>query len=235
MGEIFERKEQKYLITGAQLEALEGLLPHYMKEDEHGESVIRNIYFDTDTGLLIRKSLEKPVYKEKIRMRSYRRVPEEEKSFLELKKKYKGIVYKRRIEVAEKDFLEYLEGKRPFPEQGQIASEIDYFCRFYRTIRPRMYLCYDRCACFGKEDSGFRITFDRNICWRTCGLSLAEEPWGEELLEEGMSLMEIKAAGAMPLWLVSFLNSQGIRKTSFSKYGTAYSQYALMKGSIRYA
>lgn len=235
MTGIFERKEQKYLLTAGQRRMLEKILLRYMKEDEYGESIIRNVYFDTDTGILVRRSLEKPVYKEKLRIRSYKKTGEEDKVFLELKKKYKGIVYKRRIEVKENAFYDYLEGKREFPERGQIADEIDYFCRFYQTIQPRIYLSYERCAYFGINDDGLRITFDRNIRWRTDRLSLSCEAGGEDILAEGMSLMEIKAANAMPLWLVDQLNALKIRQTSFSKYGNAYKSYISEKGEIRYA
>lgn len=235
MTGIFQRKEQKYLITDRQRAAVEAVLADHMREDEHGESTIRNIYFDTVTGLLIRRSDEKPVYKEKLRLRSYRQLEPEQDAFLELKKKYRGIVYKRRIEVREDAFFEYLDGKQPFPAEGQIAREIEYCCRFYKDLRSRMFLSYDRCALYGKEDPELRITFDRNIRWRTDRLSLAEEADGEELLEEGQSLMEIKAEGGMPLWLVDVLTENRIRRISFSKYGTAYRQYTEMKGSIRYA
>lgn len=231
----FKRKEVKYLLTEEQREAVEQAMAEYMKEDEFGESIIRNVYFDTATGLLCRRSLEKPLYKEKLRIRSYCRIAENQNAFLELKKKYKGIVYKRRIRISEKEFYEYLDGKRPFPEEGQIAREIDYFCRMYKTIQPRMYLCYDRCAYFGNDDPDFRVTFDRNIRWRTDRLSLSEEAGGEDLLDEGMSLMEIKAADAMPLWMVRVLTEQRVQKVSFSKYGTAYTQLTEMRGTIQYA
>ena len=224
MPNIFKRSEVKYLLTCEQRKAVEAALKDHMVPDEHGESTIRNIYFDTPSWQLIRNSIEKPVYKEKLRMRSYKRTSEAEKVFLELKKKYDGIVYKRRIEVREKDFMDYLDGKREFPEKGQIANEIDYFCRFYKKLVPAVYLCYDRCALFDKDDENLRITFDRNIRWRTSEVSLTKEAGGTDILAEGMSLMEIKAADAMPLWLVRVLNDNNIRKISFSKYGTAYRQ-----------
>lgn len=235
MAGTFERKEQKYILTDKQRKALERVLAYYMTEDVHGESIIRNVYFDTDNGLLIRRSLEKPVYKEKLRIRSYRQLGDGEKAFLELKKKYKGIVYKRRIEIRENEFLDYLEGKREFPEEGQIADEIDYFCRFYSGIRPRVFLCYDRCAYYAKTDSDFRVTLDHNIRWRTDSLSLSCEAGGEDLLGEGESLMEVKSANAMPLWFVGLIIRLKIRKASFSKYGNAYLTYYERKGSIQYA
>ena len=224
MPDIFKRSEIKYLLTASQRAAVESAMKDHMIPDEHGESTIRNIYFDTPSWQLIRNSIEKPVYKEKLRMRSYKRTSEGDKVFLELKKKFDGIVYKRRIEVREKDFMDYLDGKREFPGKGQIASEIDYFCRFYGKLLPAVYLCYDRCAFFDKDDHDLRITFDRNIRWRTSDVSLTEAEGGTDILEDGMSLMEIKAADAMPLWLVKVLNDNNIRKISFSKYGTAYNK-----------
>ena len=96
-GYTFERRELKYRITDAQRAALEAAFDARMVPDEHGESTICNIYYDTADYRLIRASLEKPAYKEKLRLRSYGVTEPGGEVFLELKKKYKGIVYKRRI------------------------------------------------------------------------------------------------------------------------------------------
>ena len=171
---------------------------------------------------LVRASLEQPVYKEKLRMRSYGQVFPEEQVFLELKKKYRGIVYKRRIELAEDCARAYMDGSAPLPYHSQIGREIDYFRRFYSDLEPAVYLCYDRSAWFAAEDPNLRATFDRNIRWRQEDLSLTAVPGGEALLPPHQSLFEIKTAGAIPLWLVDALDRAGARKASFSKYGAAY-------------
>ena len=193
-----------------------------MIPDEHGESTICNIYYDTPDFRLIRRSLEKPVYKEKLRLRSYGTASKDEKVFLELKKKYKGIVYKRRISLNCDEAQDTLENGERLTENSQIAKEINYFLDFYGDIFPAVYLCYDRTAYFGADDSDLRITFDRNIRWRTEDIDLKVEPYGEQILDRGYSLMEIKAAGSMPLWLAELLAQGGIKQISFSKYGMAY-------------
>ena len=213
---IFKRHELKYLVSAEQREFIES------EFDEHGESTICNIYYDTPDFRLIRRSLEKPVYKEKLRLRSYGTASKDEKVFLELKKKYKGIVYKRRISLNCDDAQEILENGERLPKNSQIAKEINYFLDFYGDIFPAVYLCYDRTAYFGADDSDLRITFDRNIRWRTEDIDLKVEPYGEQILDRGYSLMEIKAAGSMPLWLAELLAQGGIKQTSFSKYGMAY-------------
>ena len=219
---IFKRHELKYLVDARQRACVETAFSGRMIPDEHGESTICNIYYDTPDYRLIRRSLEKPVYKEKLRLRSYGMVDDDTKTFLELKKKYKGVVYKRRISI------EYDEAYRILGEGGrldgksQIEREINYFLDYYGDIVPAVYLCYDRTAYFAEEDTDLRITFDRNILWRTEDIDLRSEPGGQPILDEGYSLMEIKAAGAMPLWLVEILNENCIRQTSFSKYGMAY-------------
>ena len=94
---VFKRYELKYLLTPAQRDAvLLGIAP-YMQLDRYGHTTIRNIYFDTGDYRLIRRSIEKPAYKEKLRVRSYRLVGSDDTVFVELKKKYDGVVYKRRI------------------------------------------------------------------------------------------------------------------------------------------
>jgi len=220
---IFKRYEYKYLLNRAQRRYVEDHLAGRMRPDQYGETTICNVYYDTPDYRLIRKSIEKPVYKEKLRLRSYGRATEDGTVFLELKKKYDGIVYKRRISLKESEAEQYLSGEAPLPKSGQIEREIDYFRWYYGTLQPAMYLCYDRIAWYSADDPNLRITFDRNIRFRQGDHSLESLPGGRQLLDVGQSLMEIKVAGAMPLWLVDILNEANIRKTPFSKYGKAYS------------
>ncbi len=219
---IFKRHELKYLVSAEQRELIESVFERYMIPDEHGESTICNIYYDTSDFRLIRRSLEKPVYKEKLRLRSYGTVSGDRNVFLELKKKYKGIVYKRRISLNCYEAQDTLENGERLIESSQIAKEINYFLDFYEDIFPVVYLCYDRTAYFGADDPDLRITFDRNIRWRTQDVDLKIAPYGEQILDRGYSLMEIKAAGSMPMWLVELLAERKINQISFSKYGMAY-------------
>lgn len=219
---IFQRYEIKYLLDGGQRAAMERAFREHMLPDAHGESTICNIYYDTPDYRLVRASLEKPVYKEKLRMRSYGQVMPEERVFLELKKKYKGVVYKRRIELAADCAAAYMDGLAPLPYDCQIGREIDYFRCYYRALQPAVYLCYDRSAWFSREDANLRATFDRNIRWRQEDMSLSALPGGETLLLPHESLFEVKTAGAIPMWLVQALDQAGVQKCSFSKYGEAY-------------
>lgn len=219
---VFERYEIKYLLDERQKEKILRAMEPYMAPDHFGRSTIRNIYYDTDDYRLIRKSLEKPVYKEKLRVRSYRQSRAEDSVFVELKKKYQDTVYKRRIELPEERASEYLTGKGKAPVRTQITDEIDYFLTFYQTLAPRVFLSYEREAYFDRERKDFRVTFDENILWRETDLSLLKGVYGESILRQGQTLMELKTAGSIPLWMVQVLSEEKIRKTSFSKYGNAY-------------
>lgn len=221
-GYTFERWELKYRITNAQRAALEAAFGARMVPDEHGESTICNIYYDTVDYRLIRASLEKPAYKEKLRLRSYGVTEPGGEVFLELKKKYKGIVYKRRITLPEDAAGEFIAGRAPLGEHGQIGREIEYFTAFYAPLLPAVHLSYERSAWFSREDRDLRITFDKNIRFRQEDVSLTLPAGGRRILPEGESLMEIKAAAALPLWLVSELDTLGIYQSTFSKYGEAY-------------
>lgn len=221
-GYTFERRELKYRITDAQRAALEAAFDARMVPDEHGESTICNIYYDTADYRLIRTSLEKPAYKEKLRLRSYGVTEPGGEVFLELKKKYKGIVYKRRITLPEDAAGEFIAGRAPLGEHGQIGREIEYFTAFYAPLLPAVHLSYERSAWFSREDRDLRITFDKNIRFRQEDVSLTLPAGGRRILPEGESLMEIKAAAALPLWLVSELDTLGIFQSTFSKYGEAY-------------
>lgn len=230
---VFERHEIKYMITDEQREQILKALEGRMIPDPHGVSTICNVYYDTPDFRLIRRSLEKPKYKEKIRLRSYGTPGQDTIVFLELKKKYQGVVYKRRIELPEKSAEDYMAGKVGVDELmtviakesgPQIVRELDYFNQFYGNLKPKVYLNYDRCAYFSEEDESLRITFDKNIQWRTDRVTLTEGPGGNSLLAPGANLMEIKTSASIPIWLVTILNDAGARPSSFSKYGRAYQE-----------
>lgn len=219
---IFKRYEIKYFLTRRQQEALLAVMEPYMKLDDYGHTVIRNIYFDTDTYQLIRHSLEKPVYKEKLRVRSYQKADQDSTVFVELKKKYNSVVYKRRVAMAEHEALDWLCGGSFHPADSQIVDEIEYFQTFYRTLHPVCFLSYERDAYYSLGGDDFRVTFDSNIISREKKLSLETDVWGTQLLEPGQVLMEIKTPGGIPLWMTDFLTKNHLYKTSFSKYGEAY-------------
>lgn len=232
---VFKRYELKYMMTEKQRDTVLAAMLPYMKLDGYGHTTIRNIYFDTDNYRLVRRSLEKPVYKEKLRIRSYKQVKAQDKVFIELKKKYDDVVYKRRESFTQLEALEWLVKETPFPLATQIGNEIDYFIRFYQTLRPKVFLSYEREAFYALDGSDFRVTFDENILARREELSLSKEIWGENLVGNGRVLMEIKTSGAIPLWMTRVLAQEKIYKTSFSKYGTAYEKMICGNGSINMA
>jgi len=219
---VFKRYELKYLLTEAQKErVLEAILPH-IKIDQYGKTTIRNLYFDTDDYRLVRRSIEKPSYKEKMRVRSYTKATADSTVFVELKKKCDGVVYKRRVPMGERQATDWLSGADRFFAPTQITEEFDYFRNYYGNLHPTVFLSYDRVAYFAREDGDFRITFDSNILCREDDLSLTSEAYGARILPEGRVLMELKCAGGIPLWMTEVLSREKLYKTSFSKYGSVY-------------
>ncbi len=223
----FKRYELKYKLTRAQYDLLMETLPPDMKLDEYGRHKISNIYFDTEDYRIIRHSLEKPKYKEKLRVRCYGKPSDERTTFIELKKKLNGIVYKRRIYDNQKNVLSYLCDKSDIVKKSQILSEIDYFKSNYEGIKPKVYLSYDREAFFSTKDDNFRLTFDFNIRARDNDISLYESKDDKEILSNEFVLLEVKTVMGLPTWFLSFLSENEIYKISFSKYGTAYQTYFL--------
>ena len=219
---VFKRVEYKYLLNHDEYLNMLSYVKEHMKEDRFGESTIQSLYYDTPDYLLIRRSLEKPVYKEKLRLRSYNLADESSSVFLEIKKKSQGVVYKRRITLKENEAVAFMQGDEKLPS-SQIANEISYFKNYYGMLRPAMLLLYDRSAFF-EEGTDLRITFDRNIRYRNKDLNLHTSLNGIPLFNNGEVMVEIKATGAFPMWLVDYLSKNKIRKTSFSKYGTAYTR-----------
>lgn len=229
----FRRYELKYMLTQEQKAVIMEAMAPYMALDKYGRTVIRNIYYDTDNFQLIRASLEKPIYKEKLRIRSYRKLEKDGKAFVELKKKFDGIVYKRRLSMDQNAAMDWLSGQDSFMPDSQIGREIRYFKDYYKTLHPVVFLSYEREAWFSKDGSDFRVTFDDTILCRQDRLSLTEEAGGTPILEPGKVLMEIKTSGGIPLWMTQALTENKLYKTSFSKYGTAY-QTLIFKGAQQY-
>lgn len=237
--EVFNRAEKKYLITDEVFRAIKPQLEEYMVLDAFSRNgdyyTICNIYYDTPDHAIIRKSIEKPIYKEKLRLRSYGVIGPRDKVYLEIKKKFNGQVNKRRTSMQLEEASHYIEehqrlkAKKPLGEQ--ILSEIDYFLLRYPNIRPTLYISYDRNAMFGIEDPSFRITFDTNIRTRRNEVGLDRGNYGEQLLPSGMWIMEAKITKAAPLWFAKLLSEHHIYPTTFSKYGEEYKR-ALQRNEI---
>lgn len=218
---VFNRYEKKYLMPEHIYHSLRERLAPYMQEDAYGLHTICNIYYDTPGHDLVRRSIEHPVYKEKLRLRSYAIPTLDAAVFLEIKKKYRGIVNKRRVQLTLQEAYDYVErGIRPLAD-SQILREIDFFLQRYPLERG-LYLAYDRVALFDRQDAGFRVTFDRDIRSRSSHMGLELGDRGEKLLPDGFYLMESKIMGATPLWFSGILSELAVYPVSFSKYGNVY-------------
>ena len=218
---VFNRYEKKYLMPEDVYLVLRKRLASRMQVDQYGLHTICNIYYDTPDSLLIRRSIEKPVYKEKLRLRSYGIPTLDSTVFLEIKKKYNRVVNKRRIPLTLRQAYDYVErGLRP-EQDSQILREIDFFLERY-PLQRGTYLAYDRIALYQKDDPDFRITFDQRIRYRRVDMGLEQGDSGKLLLPEGYYLMESKIMGATPLWFTRILSELDIYPVSFSKYGNSY-------------
>lgn len=218
---VFKRYEMKYMVTKSQQRIIKNAMEEHMIPDIHGRSTICSLYFDTPQYILARRSMEHPDYKEKLRLRSYGVAKEDSTVFVEIKKKYDGVVYKRRVGMSFSEATSYLYQHQKVMDT-QISREIDYCLKRYEGIAPAVMLSYDREAYYAKDDHEFRMTFDDHILWRDYDLTLDAGIYGESIIPEGMALLEVKTAGAIPLWLVKVFSENRIYKTSFSKYATAY-------------
>ena len=217
---VMKRYELKYLLSGAQTDYLRRRLKGHMEADAFGLTSIASLYYDTPDFRLVRASMEKPEFKEKLRLRSYGPATEDSPVFLELKRKYDGVVYKRRVQTTIPRAEGFLAGTERMGD-GQIGRELTYFRDFYRNLEPACLIIYDRTAYF-QPDGDLRLTVDSCPRYRTEDLSLTKGMEGIPLLGEGQSILEVKVQQAMPLWLSAILSEGGIYKTGFSKYGEAY-------------
>lgn len=224
----FARYEKKYLLSAAQHAGLWAELAPRLRPDEYFASTVCSLYYDDPDFSLIRASIEAPVYKEKLRLRSYGVPGLGEPVFVELKKKYRGMVYKRRVLLCEDAAMDWLAGAAPAPEDSQTAREIDWLLSRHRLL-PAAYIACDRRAWVAAEQPELRITVDSAIRFRDTELRLSSGSGGRELLTEGRVLMEIKMPGSAPLWLAQLLSRHGVFPVGFSKYGECYREYLINK------
>lgn len=229
----FQRIETKFILTEQQYQQLLPVLNQYMKPNDYAHSTIANLYYDTPTYQMIRWSIEKPEYKEKIRVRSYQAVPSPNSQvFAEVKKKFQKVVYKRRVDANLQATLNFFDGDTNSLEDSQVKNELLYMQKQYGNLQPMMYIYYDRYSLERLDDESVRITFDSNLTYRDYDLDMGLGVYGDHLLPPGYRLMEVKISGAYPLWLSHILSELNIYKSSFSKYAVAYKKVKSQGGHL---
>lgn len=234
VGYVFKRYELKYILDSAQYAAIKAEIEKRLCPDEFGRNTVQSLYYDTPDNRLIRASIEKPAFKEKLRVRCYNLNDDDKNVYVEMKRKYDGVVYKRRIACKEGDVAALLNGEAQTDSKtqtSQIGKELDYFVRFYRNLVPKILILCEREA-FCDKESDLRVTFDENIRYRADDLDFYSSLGGESLLPDDCVLMELKSGSAFPLWLCRILGEQNIKKQSFSKYGSAYER-EFIKSKLR--
>ncbi|MDF2545120.1 MAG: molecular chaperone [Anaerosolibacter sp.] len=238
--EVFSRHESKFLLNKDTYEKIQDRLLDYMEPDKNNLSngfyTISNIYLDTRDHHLIRTSLSKPKYKEKLRIRAYGVPQNDEKVYLEIKKKVCGLVNKRRTTLKLDEAYDFVSsGIKPVYREymnRQVINEIAYMLTIY-DLEPKLYLAYDRKGLFARENKDLRVTLDTNIRTRRYDLRLENGDHGEPLLTKDQWLMEIKAENSIPLWLSKLLSEYKFYKTSFSKYGLEHQKMILKNQKLK--
>lgn len=219
--ETFKRVEDKYILTKSQMNEFLQKCKPYITEDIYYKYTVNSIYYDNQNCELAINSLLKSEYKMKLRLRCYGKPSEDKPVFLETKKKFENIVYKRRIELGLQEAFDYLEYGIPHTVKNNTADEIDYILNYY-NLEAKAYIAYDRECYAAINEMDVRITFDKNIRYRIDHIDL-NEYGNEKHLAEDAVMLEVKAMKRYPLWLVRILSEMKLYKASFSKYGTIYS------------
>lgn len=219
----FERFETKYILTLSQYRALNAILNQYFEYDLYPYSHIISVYYDTDTFLLIRQSLEATTFKEKLRMRTYVNPLGNVQSYIEIKRKCDGVIYKRRKKI---------EDGIPSSEFSQVENEIEYLNQVYKSLKPRVLIGYDRKSYKALNEPDFRLTLDSNIKYRNHSIESLSDYTGDPILDSSLCLMEVKTRCGYPRWFLDYLSQNNVRKQSFSKYGIAYQK--IVQGGLVY-
>lgn len=230
-GKVFNRIEKKYLITNNDKKELLKSIRKNMKKDNYHKSKVINLYFDTDNYDLIIQSIDQPIFKHKLRARSYGRY---DRVFLEIKTKIRekdmNPGFKRRVMITHSDFDEFIAGKITMEKLAkrsietnndiQIAREVDYYFKHFK-LKPKIMVIYNRESY--KDENGLRITFDEDLKYRTEDLSFNKRKRDKIYFkDERCIILEVKAHGVLPLWLVHEFSRLHIYPQQFSKVGKIY-------------
>ena len=235
MISVMKRYEIKYILNKEQTSYLVEALKGHMEVDEYGMTSIASLYYDTPNYRLIRESIDKPLFKEKVRLRSYGLSKPGKPVYLELKRKAYGIVYKRRVQTSIDDVNKFFDGESNTFDNKQISNEITYFRDYYNKLIPTCLIIYDRVAYF-EPGGDLRLTIDYNPRYRVDDLNLSTSMDGISLLNEGDTILEVKVQESIPLWLSSILDKGKIYQNSISKYGEAYKRELIndRRGMVNY-
>lgn len=234
----FKRKESKYIVDKKVFALLELDLKKYMVADDYAQSTITNIYFDNDRFEMIQDAIAKKYGREKVRMRVYDTNPSENsQAFLEIKQKENKIGFKYRLTSTPLAVMNYVE--KGLVDQTitdeKVTSKLLALRERYGTIKPKMYISYDRVSFKGKEDKKVRVTVDQHLLYRADYVDMKKGKFGNHLLDPNKLIMEVKVPEEQPIWLVELLEKYQIEKQSFSKYGNAYRLTQASRGGEQHA
>lgn len=228
--EIFTRKEQKYLITVQQYDALVDQMKLHMRPDKNGQNgyyTVTSLYFDNADHTIYYETKNKLKFRQKLRLRVYDDADIYDKAFFEIKQKHKKVVNKRRMLLPLSEARRYLK-ESPITSVDQLESsnpqvfqEIDHFRRLYQ-LHPEMIISYDRHALHGIEDDNLRVTFDLNLRCRNYDLNLEHGSYGKQVIDPNLVVLEVKVDHSVPLWLTRLLQDLQCEQKSASKYCTSF-------------
>lgn len=232
--EVFTRHELKFLIDRHTYGKIYKALMPYLVVDQHankqGYYTVSNIYYDTKDDLFHYEKMKGQDFRQKLRLRTYGHSDLDSESYLEIKKKHKGLVNKRRTALRLRDAYRFLEVDEidnndlidnTNASNIQILKEVAFLKKFY-TLEPKVALCYERQAFQGKEDNELRITFDDNLRKRHHNLRLELGSEGASYVSRDIFVLEIKVNDTIPLWLARILSQFSCSVQSFSKYSTSH-------------
>lgn len=239
-----QRNELKYVLDGVTYDLFRTLTKSRLESDSFACAHVCSLYLDTCENALIRHSLEKPTFKEKLRFRTY--VPDpspDDICFLEIKKKMDGVVYKRRVSMTVVEALDFCKnGDFPSgslaalsPEKRemaiQILREIEWmYFHQEEILQPTFMISCERLSLKERNTDSLRITFDRDLRWSYKDGRVIPGIAGNALIDSEARIMEIKSTKGFPFWLIDVLNKLEVYPQSFSKVGKSYEAWLKTKG-----
>lgn len=227
--EVFTRREQKYLITKQQYQALIKKLNYRMRPDLNGidgRYTVTSLYFDNEDRDIYYETKNRLRFRQKLRLRVYDDTDINGTAFFEVKQKHNKVVNKRRMILPLQEAYRYLSYSPGESREGyetsntQVLREIDHF-RWLYQLEPEMIVSYDRHALHEIDNPDLRITFDFNMRTRNDNFAVEDGPYGDNFVDTDLVILEVKVDDSVPLWLTRILQEVQCDQRGASKFCTS--------------
>jgi hypothetical protein len=228
MNRPLSRYECKYLVLEAWVPEIRRIIGPFVRPDRFAPQAggmyrISSLYLDSPDLQLLRMAREGWSERMKLRARTYSE-RQEDPVFLEVKRRFNGVVHKTRARLARAEVRAPLRSHAWGAPARSGPSELRQFVHLAQhfAVRPVRHVRYLREAYESRGGEPVRVTFDRAL-EQAEGRDGELSPDGSRWRPLGLEgvVLELKFTGGFPLWMGALVARFELERRSISKYSLA--------------